>query len=94
VQARGELAFRVRFVRGDRSYLSPVLRPGAEWQTFRVPLANLTETQRDGNRWVTRQENGARLPDQVAEVQLQTGRFVNPPDATGTLQVRDVRFER
>ncbi len=94
-RARGEGLSRVRFrfVEGKRSWVTPAFLVDGNWKDYRVSLGQLDKYERKND---TERSDGAfddRVRSSVAEIQIQTGSFVNPLDAKGTLEVDDVRLK-
>jgi len=81
---------RLRFVRGNDSWATPPVLLDGAWTTYRFSLDRL-ERFRDNGRRSKIVGNGAeRVAGQVNELQVQTGSFVNPVDATGVVEVDDI----
>ncbi|MGV3617746.1 MAG: hypothetical protein ACO1SV_20670 [Fimbriimonas sp.] len=94
-RARGEGLSRIRFrfVRGNRSWITPSYEVTSKWETISVPLDRLGQTKRKGD---TETWDGAfndRPRSIVSEIQIQTGSNVNSVDAKGTLEVDDIEIK-
>lgn len=90
--ARGEglSHVRFRFVRGNRSWVTPSyeVRPG--WQAFSVPLNQLNEFKVKGDSETSDGSYDDRPRSSVSEMQIQTGSHVNPADASGKVEIDDI----
>jgi hypothetical protein len=74
----------------DERWRSPPIAVEPTWTRHRVPLANFEHQRRSDGRW---RVVSAAPPSGVTTVSVKLGHYVNAPEATGTLRVREVGAE-
>jgi hypothetical protein len=91
VIARGSLpAFRIRIISGRDSFVTSPFTLKNEWQTFQIRLDQLSHN-RPGTAGFERV--GIGRPDRIDIIQVQTGMYVNPQDASGTLEIERLEID-
>lgn len=88
IKARGTLPkFRLRLMQGSDSYLTPPLALNPVTRQYEFPLSQLQHT-RPSNGGNT--NLGFGKPERIDVMQVQTGIYVNPRDAKGTLTIESI----
>lgn len=92
IALRGEGLETARlYIEGDGvRWRSPPLRAGSEWATHRVPLRSFERQVRKGDRWTVAPWDA---PEDVRRLSVKVGQFMNAPDASGRVEVDDIRVE-
>lgn len=91
VDLRGSLEVaRVYLEAGDVRWRSPAIDVQSDWTTHRLALRSFDRQERRGGAWRT---TSFSAPDDVAQLSLKVGHFMNAPDAAGELHVDALRFE-
>jgi hypothetical protein len=88
IKARGTLPkFRLRLMQGTDSYLTPPMALNPATKQYEFPLSQLQHT-RPSNGGNT--DLGFGKPNRIDVLQVQTGVYVNPRDASGTLTIESI----
>lgn len=74
----------------DERWRSPPVAVQPAWTRHRVPLANFEHQRRAEGRW---RVVSAAPPSGVTTVSVKLGHYVNAPESTGTLRVREIGAE-
>lgn len=98
--AHRELSFALRgtgletvrvFVEGEgERWRSPPLAIGGEWRTVRVPLSSFERQVLRGGTWIAA---GHGAPDGGGRISFKVGHFMNEADASGEVELDDLRIE-
>jgi hypothetical protein len=74
----------------EQRWRSPPITVAETWGEHRLPLKAFERQVREGGKWKT---VGWAAPDDVTQVSLKVGQFMNGPDAAGEVRVDRVRLE-
>jgi hypothetical protein len=74
----------------DERWRSPAIDVQSDWTTHRLPLRSFERQERRGDAWRT---TSFRAPDDVSQLSVKLGHFINAPDAAGELFLDALRFE-
>jgi hypothetical protein len=74
----------------DERWRSPAIAVQRDWTTHRLPLRSFERQERQRGTWRT---VGWKAPEDVSQLSLKLGHYMNPPERAGELFVDALRFE-
>lgn len=89
-RARGLRTLRLYLEGSDERWRSPPVTPGPAWSLHRLPLASFEHQTRTGDGW---RVTGKGDPRDVRALSFKVGHYMNPANATGEVELDDLRFE-
>jgi hypothetical protein len=92
ISVRGEGLETARlYIEGDGvRWRSPPIRAGSEWNTHTIPLRSFEKQVRKGDAWSVVPWDA---PEGVRRLSVKVGQYMNPPDASGHVEVDDIRIQ-
>ncbi len=89
-RGQGLATVRLYLESGDLRWRSPPVALGDPWASHVLPIASFETQRRAAGGWQT---VAFERPTKVARLSFKFGHFINRADATGSVQLDDVRIE-